>query len=42
MRGAFDVDKDVYEGRMVNFLELAEVRASPSRTANEDVEEEDH
>ena len=39
--GDFDVNKDVYEGRLVTFSELAKLRASTSRVAHED-EDEDH
>lgn len=40
--GAFDVDKDFYEGQMVTFVELASLRSSVLGTTVEDVEDEDH
>ena len=39
--GAFDLNKDIHEGQMVAFAELAELRESTSRVARDD-EDEDH
>lgn len=40
-KGDFNVNEDMYEGRLVTFSELDELRASTSRATRED-ENEDH